>query len=247
MASITNLQPTTELEAVNAMLSAIGEAPISGDPAVSPLSSVAMALNILRDVTREVQMMGWRFNTEFGYELVKTGDSPFSVTDTAGVITLLNIFLPPANLLGFAVTQSSDQQDLDLIIRISRKYLVAAVPVLVFYDRSLNRDGLDSTKFAHLYIDPVWGFNFEQMPEEARRYCTIVAARQFVGRSSGSQTLMSFTEADELRAFRNLKREFGSEDTYNMLNNASVLAAFGRRPVAVSGVLYDPRKSAGPT
>lgn len=247
MASITNLQPTTELEAVNAMLSAIGEAPISGDPALSLLSTVAMALNILRDVTRAVQMMGWRFNTEFGYELVKTVDSPFAVVDTTGATAQLNIFLPPSNLLGFAVTQSSDQQDLDLIIRISRKYLVTGNPVLVFYDRALNRDGLDSTKFAHLYIDPVWAFNFEQMPEEARQYCAIRAARVFVGRSSGSQTLISFTEQDESIAFRNLKREFGSEDDYNMLNNASVLAAFGRRPVAVSGVLYDPRKSPGPT
>ena len=54
--------PTTELEAVNAMLSTIGEAPVSS--LASGLLDAETAETILNDVSREVQSMGWNFNTE---------------------------------------------------------------------------------------------------------------------------------------------------------------------------------------
>lgn len=53
---------TTKLDAVNTMLSAIGEAPVNS--LSSGLVEAEVAETILNTVDREVQSMGWNFNTE---------------------------------------------------------------------------------------------------------------------------------------------------------------------------------------
>jgi len=53
---------TTQLDAVNSMLSAIGEAPVNS--LSSGLVEAEIAETILNTVDREVQSMGWHFNTE---------------------------------------------------------------------------------------------------------------------------------------------------------------------------------------
>lgn len=246
---IINIVPTTELEAVNAMLAAIGEAPLPAgtDLATATQADVGNALNILRNSTREVQSMGWKFNTEFGFEVAPATTFPW--IDTAGKTTTLNIFKPAANMLSFKVTPTAEQTGwrmVDAVLRPSRKYLEATKPVIVFYDRSLNRDGFAQTDYPFLYIDPVWAFDFEQMPEEARRFCTIRAARQFVQSGVGSETLAGFTAQDEALALRNLKREHGENDNYNILRNMDTLKHLGGRIRGPAGVTYDPRKSPGP-
>jgi hypothetical protein len=57
-----NMLPTTKLEAVNDMLSGIGEAPITSLTAGYVEGDIA--LNILDSISREVQSSGWNFNTE---------------------------------------------------------------------------------------------------------------------------------------------------------------------------------------
>lgn len=54
---------TTKLDAVNTMLSAIGEAPVNS--LSSGLVEAEIAETILNTVDREVQSMGWHFNTEY--------------------------------------------------------------------------------------------------------------------------------------------------------------------------------------
>lgn len=107
MAEITNLGMTTELEAINYMLACIGEAPV--DSLDAPLGAdVQMALNILRNTTREVQAQGWRFNTDFGLEIpvYDTYDSE----DSEGTVTTLNVFVPPPRLVAFEVSRCPGQQ-----------------------------------------------------------------------------------------------------------------------------------------
>ena len=53
---------TTKLDAVNTMLSAIGEAPVNS--LSSGLIEAEIAETILDTVNTEVQSMGWHFNTE---------------------------------------------------------------------------------------------------------------------------------------------------------------------------------------
>lgn len=188
MASITNLNPTTELDAVNSMLSAIGEAPVATLLGVSQ-ADVEMAVNILRSTTREVQLRRWRFNTEYGYTVTSAGSS---VQNGATV----NVFFVPAQLGTFRLSNVSGQENLDAIIRPSRFFQPGT---LVFYDRLGSRDGF---ALSTLQIDPVWVFDFEQMPETARRYTVVAAGRRFAQQVAGSEELGSFSEQDEENALR---------------------------------------------
>lgn len=59
----------TELEAVNVMLTTIGEAPVN-TLTNSAVSEVGIARSILNETSKEVQSRGWHFNTEKLYPLV---------------------------------------------------------------------------------------------------------------------------------------------------------------------------------
>lgn len=67
------LTTTTELEAVNVMLSNIGESPVNtldDDNVVD----AGIAKTILRNVAREVQSEGWFFNTDYNKTFLPTAD-----------------------------------------------------------------------------------------------------------------------------------------------------------------------------
>lgn len=66
---------TTELEAVNAMLAVIGEAPVN-TLEDSGLLDAAMARQLLRNTSREVQTRGWHWNTDLGFTITPTAPLP---------------------------------------------------------------------------------------------------------------------------------------------------------------------------
>jgi len=68
---------TTELEAVNIMLSAIGEAPVATLDE-DTIEDVQIALSTLRQVSKEIQSKGWHYNTDYDY--------PLNVDDITGKI-----------------------------------------------------------------------------------------------------------------------------------------------------------------
>lgn len=59
---------TSELEAVNILLTAVGESPVSMLEGVATVD-VALARSTLAEVSREVQSRGWHFNEEDAYSL----------------------------------------------------------------------------------------------------------------------------------------------------------------------------------
>lgn len=63
--------PTSELEAVNTMLTAIGEAPVNTLEDVN-IADVATARKILHEISRDVQTGEWHFNT---FDLTWTRDA----------------------------------------------------------------------------------------------------------------------------------------------------------------------------
>jgi hypothetical protein len=86
---------TTQLDAVNTMLSAIGEAPVNS--LSSGFVEAEVAESILNTVDREVQAMGWHFNTELNKSFAQ---------DTSGNIIL------PAEVLRADATLKADSPDL---------------------------------------------------------------------------------------------------------------------------------------
>lgn len=72
----------SELDAINLMLSVIGEAPVNSINGTG-LSDVAMARNILKEVSLEVQDDGWAFNQESGITLPLTPEGYVNVPPNA--------------------------------------------------------------------------------------------------------------------------------------------------------------------
>lgn len=59
---------TTVLEAVNVMLGVLGIRPVN-DIDTSGVSEAAMARDVLHEISREIQTVGWLFNTDTNYPL----------------------------------------------------------------------------------------------------------------------------------------------------------------------------------
>jgi len=73
------ITPTTELEAVNTLLSIIGEAPVSQITSNTGVD-VSIALQILGETNVEVQSRGWHYNTEVEKTLVRDSDNKIPVS-----------------------------------------------------------------------------------------------------------------------------------------------------------------------
>ena len=219
---ITSINPLTELEAVNEMLSSVGEAPLPADTDLSAATAqdILLALQILRKTTRDVQTEGWRFNSEKGVALEPVGLVAYGSTT-------LGVFKVPAGVLKWKQTACQENQTIDLVERPSKVYREADEPVMVLYDRLANRDGVAQ---AAVYLDLVWGFNFTQMPEIVRTYAAVRSARLFAEKAMGSSTLSSFTEAHEYAALRALKDDQGEVEQLNLFNHPESYDARGRRP-----------------
>ena len=70
---------------------------------------------------------------------------------------------------------------------------------------------------------------FNELPQAARHYITVRAARVFQQRVVGSDTLNGFTQADESRALRAIRRYEARTADYNILtSNYSVMRVIDR-------------------
>lgn len=239
MASFDSVVATTELEAVNQLLATIGEAPLDAQGDLdSPISEdVQMAVNIFKREMRRVLLRAWEFNTELNYRIYPIDDN-FAWTDADGTAQVLSIFKPPAGLLDFQVAMIPAQQGstyLDTVIRISKSYEESSAPVLVFYDRAFNRDGFLTSEREYIVIDAVWSLDFTDLPEVARQYLCIKAARVFQKSVVMDRALHVLTEEDEVAAWKDLKRRHGLKTDLNMLDNLDVSKHLGGRHRGPSG------------
>lgn len=167
------LEPTTELEAINTMLSVIGEAPINTLEGALP-ADADIARRILEEVSREVQAKGWYFNTERNYPLLPNEE---------GEIVL------PRNATHVDVSLGWNP-GLEVVLRGQRLYNLT--------DHTFKFTG-------KVYVDIVFLLPFEELPQTARHYITIRAARKFHDRVVGSGTLHEFTTKDEQDALTRLR------------------------------------------
>jgi hypothetical protein len=97
---------STELDAVNQILSSVGQAPVTTLDLQNP--EVAIVLTTLREVNKQVQSEGWMFNQERGYTL-----KPDSNTEE---------ILYPTNALQVDTNQQEHLDDYDVVRRGNRLY-----------------------------------------------------------------------------------------------------------------------------
>ncbi len=97
---------STELDAVNQILSSVGQAPVTTLDLQNP--EVSIVLNTLREVNRQVQAEGWVFNTERHYEM-----TPDSST---------NQITYPSNMLQMDSNRDQHRDKFDVVKRGNKLY-----------------------------------------------------------------------------------------------------------------------------
>ena len=167
---------TTELEAVNTILSTIGEAPLSTLTGSLPVDGTT-AKNILNEISREVQSAGWHFNTQYKVDLTRDTNNKVPVgTDVVRV----------------QLNDKYDKSSYDVVQR--GTYLFNLAKNSETFDQDFTENTL-------IYL-----LEFEKLPEQARRYITIRSARVFHDRTLGANTLHKFSSEDEARSLSVMKQ-----------------------------------------
>ena len=172
------------------MLSTIGEAPVNSLTGSLP-TDASMAKNILDEVNREVQSGGWKFNTSYKATLSRDTNNKIPVAND-----VMHIELNP-----LLEAKSSN----DPVIRGSFLYNLAKETFI--FDKDF-----ENVQIVHL-------LDFEQIPEQARRYITIRASRIFHDRTLGANALHRFSRQDELVSLSILKQSEASVADHNIFNS----------------------------
>jgi len=159
-----------------------------------PAYEVAAAVTVLDEVVRDVCLDSYVFNTEEDRVLTANGDGKYVATSPEPYVQIRN--------------QGSGE---DYVIRSGFVYSM--------------KDKTDTfTVGDTITITGVYLLEFLELPEAAKRYCVIRAARTFADRMVGSKDIRAFSERDEFEAKAKLADyEFGV-DKINMLGDSSTVA-----------------------
>ena len=145
----TTIDLDTELSAVNSILGAIGQAPVTSLVFDNP--EISFIYNLLRDANVDTQAEGWHFNTERHVKY-----TPDSVT---GKIAIAN------DVLQLDVSNGWSRRHYDVVRRSG--YL---------YDKIDHTD--DFSTIDSIDLDVVKMYNYEDLPTVFKRYITYRASRQ---------------------------------------------------------------------
>lgn len=89
-----------------------------------------------------------------------------------------------------------------------------------------------------LTFDIVWLFPFDQLPQTARQYITMIAARKLQGRLLGSDTAGKYTEQDELAARSAFVDAEAIDAKHNILTGNYSVARVLNRSAAVPAISF---------
>ena len=189
---------TTKLEAVNIMISVIGESPVNTLSGTSVPVTVTQAVHALEETSKAIQSEGWHYNTEYDYPLV-----PDSSTSK---ITL------PINTL---------KVDLDPEIYTDSDPVQRG---LKLYDRKNHRDTWTKDLKAIITFE----LDFEELPEQFRHYIAVKSARIFAARFLGSREIEGFALRDEIEAKARAIESDSENADRTIFDNYSVLRVLDR-------------------
>jgi len=184
------LTSMTYLEAISEILTNVGLLPVNG---ISSNPDVDKAVRMLAMSSRQIQSEGWNFNTDRSLRI--------SPDASAG-----NIILPLDTMAVDTVGQSA-------YINVTMRDNILL--------KTDNYDNTDPEVFsAAVYVDLIRYLEFERIPQPARYYITIKAARRFADSYLSSGTMHGFTLQEEQMARSALEEMEGADGKYNMLKTA---------------------------
>tara|TARA_R100001594_G_scaffold120337_1_gene155943 strand:+ start:1167 stop:1775 length:609 start_codon:yes stop_codon:yes gene_type:complete len=195
----TQITPTSELQAVNIMLSTIGEAPVNSITGTTTVD-VGTAKNILNETSMSIQSQGWNFNTHTNYKSL--------TLDSNNKVPL------PSNCV--KVDANSQHRYLNYTLRDG--YL---------YDMDNHTDVFTEAPSS---VDIVLVQQFEHLPEYARQYITMKAARRFAARFVGDKEITQLIGQDEQEALMAFHQADSQESDVNILDGDSNTFSIIHRP-----------------
>lgn len=195
------LGKTTQLDAVNTMLSIIGEPPINSISGTARADAL-IAVNILNEVSREVQNAGWHFNTEKNVEYQPDTNKEILLAD---------------NIVRVDLDDENQSMTVDVVVRGSKLYNR--------YSRSYLFD-------SNIKATTVYLLEFEDLPQAARQFIMIRAGRIFGDRMVGSEKHHGFTVVDEFKALADLKEYECDTGDYSIFDNYDIGVIIDRTNVS---------------
>lgn len=183
---------TTKLQAVNTMLAGIGEAPIA---ALLPgmRADSQMAESILDETTRDVLSQGWHFNTEVK-TLTRVANKIAVPTDYAKI----DLYDESLSRIDYEVVVRDDGGTMRL------------------YNKAHGKNTFEFPM--DLKCEIVYYQDFEKIPEAARRYIMIKAARVFQDRIAGATNVHQFQMQDEMMALAALRDQEATDSDYTIFD-----------------------------
>ena len=204
----------TELEAINTLLSVIGEAPIDrlSDISVNEITDSALARKVLGEVARDVQAEGWSWNTDHDVPLQMDSANEFPISSNA-----LSVQFSP-----------SRYPTMQYVARGNR-----------VYDRLQRKFDFGVAGASPLYVDRiVTRLSWDELPHAAQQYITIRAARIYADRYLNSNAIYAYTVQDEEYARAMLIRDEERQLNNNLLWGNDRGAGQGLGYIPAEGVNY---------
>lgn len=189
------ITPSTKIESVNSMLSAVGEAPITNLD--EDLAEAQIAVSILDEVSREVQSQGWTWNTERKKKFIISSNG--------------EILLPVNTLKVEAVHGTSGLPDRSKRFTIrDRKLFDLVKHTAVFtYDQ---------------FIDRVYGLDFHELTESGRRFITLDATTRYMINILGADADLQQIQQQAQRTWVQLNWEEDAMSDSNMLTDEPLMS-----------------------
>lgn len=162
---------STELDAVNQILSAVGQAPVTTLDLQNP--EVYTVLQTLRDTSREIQSEGWNFNTEYLVKMTKNADNTIDV---------------PYNVLQIDTNKAQHSDDYSVIQKDGK-----------LYDKYHHLfDDREEFKFTKdIYCDIIYFYSFNNLPFAFQAHIIAKAARKVATKLVGNTDLVRVLAVDE--------------------------------------------------
>ena len=197
---------TTELDAINTILATVGETPTTQSVLNAGSSAdVVMAKQTFDEVNREVQSQGWHFNTYYDVELTPNETDHIVLGTDIARIDLDN--------------HRAGSQD------VTQRYDSGSGETRLFNKKDNDFIFENKVKARIVYL-----LDFIGIPQAAKHYITIRAARLFQDRMVGSQLHHQYNAVDEFRALADLKDMEGETGDHTIFDAYDVYKTGMRGP-----------------
>ena len=167
----TTIDTETELSAVNSILGAIGQSPITSISAGSANPEVAFIYNLLRDCNVDIQNEGWHFNTEKHVAYIPDADGKIAIG---------------TDILKMDVSDGWEKNQYDVVRRNGN-----------LYDKYDHTDDWSDLPATGIDLDITKLFSFEDLPSVFRRYIIYRASRMAATQLVGNPELAKLLGAQE--------------------------------------------------